>query len=261
MEFELIKSTFFTFTLVLPRMLAAFAVMPFMGKKVMGGTLIRNGVVASVALLAYPIVDGQVSGVELSVTAVILIILKEVFIGVVIGYVVTIPFWAIEAAGFFIDNQRGSTMASSLNPLSGSQASPIGILLVQAITTVFFVTGIFTLFLGALYSSYISWPVSLFMPNWLNASAPLFFLNQLDLLVQLAVIFSAPAIIAMFLSEFGLGLISRFSPQLNVFFLSMPIKSAVAIAVLLLYLSTIIGLFGEHMRAIPELISSLSGVF
>ena len=261
MEFDLIKSTFFTFTLVLPRMLAAFAVMPFMGKKVMGGALVRNGVVASLGLLAYPIVDGQISNIELSATAVVLIILKEVFIGVVIGYLVTIPFWAIEAAGFFIDNQRGSTMASSLNPLSGSQASPMGILLVQAITTVFFVTGLFTLFLGALYASYVSWPVAEFIPNWLNTNASLFFLNQLDLLVQLAFVYSAPAIIAMFLSEFGLGLISRFSPQLNVFFLAMPIKSAVAIAVLLLYLSSVIGLFGDYMQTMPEIISSLSGVF
>ncbi len=43
--------------------------------------------------------------------------------------------WGMEAAGFFIDNQRGSTMASSLNPATGNQTSPVGILLGQAYTT------------------------------------------------------------------------------------------------------------------------------
>jgi type III secretion protein T len=261
MEFELLKATFFTYTLLLPRMLAAFAVLPFMGKSVMGGAIIRNGVVASLALMVFPVMDHQLDGIKLEVANVMLIILKEVFIGVVIGYLATIPFWAIEAAGFFIDNQRGSTMASSLNPLSGSQASPIGILLVQAVTTVFFVSGIFLLFLSALYASYVTWPVTSFYPDWLNSDAPLFFIKQMDILITLTVIFSAPAIIAMFLSEFGLGLISRFSPQLNVFFLAMPIKSAVAIAVLMIYLTTLIGLFGDHLRDLPNLFHSLESIF
>ncbi|MFT7108646.1 MAG: type III secretion protein T [Psychrobacter glaciei] len=261
MEFELLKATFFTYTLLLPRMLAAFAVLPFMGKSVMGGAIIRNGVVASLALMVFPVMDHQLDGIKLEVANVMLIILKEVFIGVVIGYLATIPFWAIEAAGFFIDNQRGSTMASSLNPLSGSQASPIGILLVQAVTTVFFVSGIFLLFLSALYASYVTWPVTSFYPDWLNSDAPLFFIKQMDILITLTVIFSAPAIIAMFLSEFGLGLISRFSPQLNVFFLAMPIKSAVAIAVLMIYLTTLIGLFGDYLRDLPNLFHSLESIF
>jgi type III secretion protein T len=112
-----------------------------------------------------------------------------------------------------------------------------------------------------LYASYVTWPVTSFYPDWLNSDAPLFFIKQMDILITLTVIFSAPAIIAMFLSEFGLGLISRFSPQLNVFFLAMPIKSAVAIAVLMIYLTTLIGLFGDYLRDLPNLFHSLESIF
>lgn len=260
MDFEQLKAVFFSFTLLLPRMIAAFAVLPFLGKGVMGGIIIKNGVVISMTLMLYPLIEVETRGIVIEGVDVILIILKEIFIGLVIGFLVTLPFWAVEAAGFFIDNQRGSTMASSLNPLSGSQASPLGILLVQTVTTIFFVTGMFTLFIGGLYSSYVSWPVLSFMPNFSHADAPLFFLNQMDLLLNLTVVLAAPAVIAMFLSEFGLGLISRFSPQLNVFFLSMPIKSAVAIAILILYLSVMISIFGEHMRNISGLFGALGQV-
>ena len=45
---------------------------------------------------------------------------------------------------------------------------------------------------------------------------------------------------AMFLAEMGLALVSRFVPQLQVFFLAMPIKSALAFLVLVLYFSTIL---------------------
>ena len=40
----------------------------------------------------------------------------------------------------------------------------------------------------------------------------------------------------MFLATIGLGLVNRTAPQLNVFFLSMPVKSALGIALLIVYL-------------------------
>jgi type III secretion protein T len=43
-------------------------------------------------------------------------------------------------------------------------------------------------------------------------------------------------IMVMFLATVGLGLVNRTAPQLNVFFLSMPIKSALGIAFLIIYL-------------------------
>ena len=49
-------------------------------------------------------------------------------------------------------------------------------------------------------------------------------------------------LIAMFLAEFGLALVSRFAPSLNVFILAMPIKSLVASLLLVLYL----GILMEH---------------
>jgi type III secretion protein T len=40
----------------------------------------------------------------------------------------------------------------------------------------------------------------------------------------------------MFLATLGLGFVNRTAPQLNVFFLSMPVKSALGIAFLIIYL-------------------------
>ena len=59
-----------------------------------------------------------------------------------------------------------------------------------------------------------------------------------------------PVVIAMFLSELGLGFISRFAPQLNVFFLSMPVKSAVALLMLILFWGILIVYFSDKLRAI-----------
>ena len=70
-----------------------------------------------------------------------------------------------------------------------------------------------------------------FAPN-----APVQVLGALDGMLKTTVVISAPVIIVMFLATIGLGLVNRTAPQLNVFFLSMPVKSALGIAMLIFYL-------------------------
>ena len=91
------------------------------------------------------------------------------------------------------------------------------------------------LLLGALYKSYAAWPVFgefvSFAPD-----APVQMLGTLDGMLRTTVVIAAPVIIVMFLATLGLGLVNRTAPQLNVFFLSMPVKSALGIAMLIVYL-------------------------
>ena len=47
---------------------------------------------------------------------------------------------------------------------------------------------------------------------------------------------AGPIIIIMFLIDLGLGLVGRFLPQLNIFIVAMPIKSAVAFFMLIFYI-------------------------
>jgi type III secretion protein T len=44
----------------------------------------------------------------------------------------------------------------------------------------------------------------------------------------------------MFLATLGLGFVNRTAPQLNVFFLSMPVKSALGVAMLVIYVPFIL---------------------
>ena len=126
-------------------------------------------------------------------------------------------------------------MGEVYSPLNGSQVSTTGIFFTQIVSTVFFVGGAVFLFLGAIYASYQIWPVfsgmAGFVPN-----APETLLGTLDGMLKKTVVISAPAIIVMFLATVGLGLVNRTAPQLNVFFLSMPIKSALGVAMLIVYL-------------------------
>jgi len=237
------------FALGLPRLLGIFAMIPIFGRSVLPGST-RNAVAISLTLFLYPAYSAGIDVSQFSALHYISIILKEAVLGILIGFGLSRVFWAVESMGFFIDNQRGSTMASSVDPLTGSQTSPLGIFLMQVVTVYFFVSGAVFVTLLAIYESYLVMPVASFFPN-LQLESARYFLYLLDRIIALAVLFAAPALIAMFLSEFALGLISRFAPQLNVFFLSMPVKSGVGILILILYVPILLGAWEDEFARLP----------
>ncbi|EMB9227684.1 type III secretion system export apparatus subunit SctT [Vibrio harveyi] len=245
MSYDDLHQALFLYSLTLPRLMACFIFLPILNKQTLGGTMVRNGVLCSLALFIFPMINQQDLPAETDGIWLMIILGKEVLLGLLIGFVAAIPFWAIEAAGFLVDNQRGAAMASMFNPTLGSQSTPTAVLLTQTLITLFFSGGGFVAFVYALFNSYASWPVISFFPSvteeWVH-----FFYAQFEQLMWLGVLMSAPLVLAMFLAEFGLALISRFAPQLNVFFLAMPIKSAIASVLLIVYLA----LMMNHFQAL-----------
>ncbi|GLS24677.1 type III secretion system export apparatus subunit SctT [Marinibactrum halimedae] len=228
-----------TYSLALPRVYVVFTILPIMSKTLLGGAMVRNGILLSLSLFMFPLNEGTLE-TELSKLDYLSILLKEAVIGLVIGLVIAIPFWIAEGVGFIIDNQRGSTMGNMVNPLSGDETSPLGVFLSQLLNTFFIISGAFLLMMGVIYQSYVYWPIGKMIPLDLTGT-DVFIFSQLDFLMRSIILFSAPVVIAMFLSEFTLALISRFAPQLNVFFLAMPIKSIVGIFILILYVKLLMG--------------------
>ena len=216
----------------------AFAVCPALTESMIPG-IARRAAVLGFAFLAIPFVKNGMPPGEPNVWMFAFLAFKEAFIGFLLGYFAAIPFWIAENVGNFIDNQRGATMGEVYSPLSGAQVSTTGIFFTQLVSTLFFVGGAVLVFLGALYASYSIWPV--FSEGVSFASdAPTHILGSLDGMLRATVVISAPVIIIMFLATLGLGLVNRTAPQLNVFFLSMPIKSALGIAMLVIYLPFIL---------------------
>lgn len=253
------QQAFFAFAFSLPRMLVAFTLLPVFSRQSLPG-LTRNSVAAALTLLVLPVNILDAPQVQPGWLQTLALTFKESLIGLLIGFVAAVPFWVAQSVGYFIDNQRGTTMASSIDPMTGSQTSPTGLMLGQTLAVLFFVGGGVLLFLGALYESYRVWPLFTFYPH-LNQAAIVPLLGLVDHLGALIVLLSAPIIIVMFMSEFALGLISRFTPQMNVFSLAMPIKSAVGLFVLVLYIAILLeilhrelGVIGSDFSAIDSLV-------
>ena len=86
-------------------------------------------------------------------------------------------------------------------------------------------------------------------------------MSFVDDLMEIIFCFSAPILIVLFLAEFGLGMISRFAPQLNVFFMAMPVKSWLSMFFLLFYFSLLGQLFREYFFTQSKLMLFIRNFF
>lgn len=217
---------------------AAFMMCPAFGEAMITGTARRVAILAFSVLVVPHVLatmpEGEPSALMMAVVGV-----KEVVIGLLIGFFSAVPFWVAENIGNLIDNQRGATMGEVYSPMSGSQESTTGIFFTEIVSTIFFVSGAVFLLLGALYTSFSVFPVFGKGISFVS-DAPLQMLGAVDGMLRTTVIIAAPIVILMFLATIGLGFVNRTAPQLNVFFLSMPVKSALGVAMLVIYLPFII---------------------
>ena len=232
--------------LSITRLAAALAIVPFFSKQFVTGTG-RNVVVFSMALpLIYVImptmVNVDVSAANFSLIAVVLT--KEVIIGIILGFLAGFVFYIAEGVGFLVDMQRGASMAMVFDVLAGAQTSLIGSLLLQMMCVLFITTGGFVFFISMIYKTYVIWPVMTFYPTFPFGMTTIF-IEIIDQIMSVMFCLAAPIVIVLFLAEFGLGMVSRFAPQLNVFSLAMPLKSWLSMFFLLLYFS-ILGPFFER---------------
>lgn len=181
---------------------------------------------------------------------------KEIALGFIMGFCITWLFWSVQAAGAFIDNQRGAAIASSIDPLQGHETSPLGMLFSQAFITYFFALGGFLLLIDLLYASFQTWPVYELLPVF-SQQFPVLMLQILDRGMRLAVLFAAPVIAIMFLAEMALAMVSRFAPQIQVFILAMPIKSALAMMILVIYIPIMFRAAQAEKSAFNTLLATL----
>lgn len=240
-----VGDTLLGFALSVPRIAAAFMVLPLLNGQNMPG-LVRNSFFVSLAAIVYPVAAGAapMQGMGLAVWP--LIVIKELFIGLMFGFLFSSMFWAVSAAGNLIDTKVGTNFAAVADPIQGHQTSLTGQLLTQLAAWLFMAGGAFSLFVELLMNSYSLWPVAQMLPR-LDPLGQNLVIDEFASIMSTALMLAAPALIVMSLIDLSLGLINRYAQQLNVFSMTMPIKAWAATWIVLLSLGTFIAVITQRL--------------
>lgn len=247
-----------TLGIAMLRPLGMLVLMPMFSARALGGSLIRNALILVMALPALPMLLPNAGAFgQLALFPFTLLVVQEIAIGVLMGFCATIPFWAIDMAGTVIDTVRGTSMASVLNPMLEEQSSIFGMLFTQMLAVLFLVTGGFHAMLTALYQSYQTLPP---MQGWhFDQTLPRFIAHQWQLMMTLCIGFALPSMVVMVLVDAALGLVNRSAQQLNVFFIAMPIKSALALFVLAVGMAYALGPYEARFADYGSVVADLLG--
>ena len=247
----------------LPRTFFLFALLPMFSDSMIPVSSHRNAIIFAIMVLMLPNFFGQLDENfpnTFTEYQLIALLLKEAFIGFIIGFLFSLPFLGIQGVGFIFDNQRGASVDSTVNPTNETETTSTGNLFNLFFTAFFFVSGLFMQMVSMYYHSFELWPVFEFWPN-INDKLVTFALAQLDYLFTVAVVLSGPVLLVMFLFEFSLALTNKFAQQLNVFILSMPIKSGVGFFMLAVYVPLLADYFDQKMFDLADFYAQINFVF
>lgn len=188
------------------------------------------------------------------------LLIKELLIGVLVGLLFGIPFWAAEVAGELVDLQRGSTMAQLVDPLGANETSVMATLLVVTIVVLFFMSGGFTLMVDGYYHSYQLWPAMAFTPIFAQ-HALLAVLSILDQVMKVGVLMVSPLVVALLATDLMLAYLSRMAPSFHIFDLSLPVKNLCFAVLMVVYVVFLIPVMLDQLgefRATVELLKTLA---
>jgi type III secretion protein T len=215
--------------------------------------LVRNSVFVALGLVALVLQPGLEAS-DIGAFRWLAIFVTEAAVGVVLGFLFAAVVWAFEIAGGIIDAQIGMTMAMIVDPLSGHETSLTGAFLARLAVFVFMAVGGMSLFVGALLASYALWPVGA-AAAVLDPAGAAFFADEWQDIMGGALALASPAIVVLALVDLTLGLINRYAQQLNVFSMSMAIKSWIAVGVLLMLLAALVDQLAGLVISRPDAVS------
>lgn len=250
------ESLFVPILVTMPRILATFAVVPMFSGRVMTG-FIRHSFVVMLAMFFAPVVGENVP--QLHALTMLTIVAKEILIGLMLGLAFGLFLWAIQAVGDIIDFQTGAANATFFDPVTGHEGGPTGSFLSKLLITLFISIGGLLMMLGILVESYKIWPITSFMPH-IDAIIEQFVIRQGDTLFTWIIKLGAPVVLVLLLTDFGLGLVSRFAPQLNVFVFAQPLKGFLATLMMILFLTFVFDLMQTFMQPGNDVLSFLKAM-
>ena len=213
----------------------------------------------AVTVLIAPAVPAATEPVTIS--AMTVSIISEVVIGVLMGGVVRMVFGALSLGGELIGSQTGHAAALQFDPTLQLSQGPLGALVTFLASAVFVGADLHLQVLVALADSFYVVPPGA-DADLLNASVV--WIELAGVVIQTGARIAAPAVVLVFVINLFVAVITRLSPQMNIFFslgmlLTLWAGMIVYFAGMPLILDFHLGEVRDAIALIPEILERLGG--
>jgi flagellar biosynthetic protein FliR len=246
-------TNFQVFLLILVRMFGMFVVAPFFSSGVIP---FRIRAVFSVYVTAcvFPMVVSTIGSIPESMYSYVLLIVSEVVIGILIGFLVSIIFAAFQLAARFFSFQMALGIAEVVDPFSQVGITLVGQLWTLMGIMVFIAIDGPHMLIMATYESYST----IYLFDLAKDSAPMLqaLVGTFGAMFLVALKLAFPILTTLFLLAVTLGLIAKAAPQMNIFMLGFPIQIGVGFMIMIVVIGGIaLGMSSALNRAIDDVMA------
>ena len=216
------------FTLILLRVAAFVAVWPVFGTPSVPPP-VKMLMALAIAMLLLPVINWRENQVELLSQHIAWLALKEAVVGLILGFVCRLYFFAVSIGGQIVSVSMGLANAQIMNPTLGARGSAVEQFQVVLATLVFLAIDGHHMFIHGLVQSFEFVPMHL-----ASIRFDTFILvgNAVQEVIVIGIKISAPILIAILFVNISMGVIGRAVPQINVLVTSLPVNILVGLAVL-----------------------------
>jgi len=176
---------------------------------------------------------------------IILLLLQEIVIGAVLGLTARLAISALQIAGTVVAQQLGFGFVTAVDPTQNQQGVLVGNFLTVLGIALIFATDLHYLVIAALNDSY-----NIFKPGEmpLTGDVAKHITQIVATAFRIGIQLAAPFLVFGLLFNLGLGVLSRLMPQMQVFFIGLPLAILLGLLLLLLVIGAMMGTFVGYMQ-------------
>ena len=183
---------------------------------------------------------------------VVQLLFQELLIGAVLGLLSRLTLSALQVAGMVVAQQMGLGFVTAVDPTQGQQGMLVGNFLAVLGITMIFATDLHHLVIAALNDSYI-----IFRPGEIPLLGDV--ANALTTTVagafRIGVQIAAPFLVFGLLFNMGLGILAKLMPQMQVFFVGMPLTILIGFLILIMVVGAMMMTFLDYAGGVLHLLA------
>ncbi len=241
---ELLPLDVFAVFLVFARLSAALMLMPGIGEAYVS-IQIRLAVAIVLTIVISPLVIWTLPVLPATPLELMILILGEIVVGIMIGMAARLTMSALHVAGTVIAFQSSLWFALFVDPTQGTQGALIATFLTILGLVLVFASGLHMMMIRALADSYV-----LFTPGQLPPLGDFaaLALRYVSSSFRVGIQIAAPFIVFGLVFYIGLGILARLLPQIQIFFIAIPLQIFLALIILGLVLAPSMIWFLDHFE-------------
>jgi flagellar biosynthetic protein FliR len=235
-----------TFMLVFARVGSMVMLLPGLGESNIP-VRIKLGIALLLALIILPLHRGAYQIDMQSINPLLVMMIHEIVVGIVLGATARVTLSALQVGGAVIAQQMGLGFVTSVDPTQGQQGVLIGNFLTMLGVTLLFATDSHYLVIAALNDSY-----NIFSPGDLTPSGDIAALatRAFAAAFKIGMQLSAPFLVFGLVFNVGLGVLARLMPQMQVYFVGVPLSILAGFLIFSLVLVAMMGTFLNYFNGV-----------